>query len=86
MKKAFFAGLLLATMGTATMKANTVSSAQPESTQTCVVTTYVTENVCGCTVTYKVTTYYFLCIPLCSTKCEVKRECGGSTNPGGENR
>lgn len=82
MKKNFFAGLLLATMGTATMSANTISNAQPETTQTCRVT-YVTENVGGCTVTYKVTTTYLFCIPICKTKCEVKRVCGGEG--GGEN-
>jgi hypothetical protein len=84
MKKTLFAGLLLATMGTATMSANTISNAQPETAQTCVVT-YVTKKVNGCTVTYKVTTKYFFCIPICQTKCEVKRVCGGDGTGSGEN-
>ena len=87
MKKRFFAGLLFVTMGTASMSANTISNNQPEttqSTQTCVVT-YVTEKVCGCTVTYKVTTVYFFCIPIYKTKCEVKRVCDGDGGGTGEN-
>ncbi|MCY0977960.1 hypothetical protein PGH12_16505 [Chryseobacterium wangxinyae] len=86
MKKTLFAGLLLATMGTATLNANTISNNQPETTQTCIVVTYikVTEN--KCTVTYKVSTPYFLCIPLTclATKCEISRVCDGGG--GTENR
>lgn len=83
MKKTIFAGLLLATMGTTTMNASTITNSQPETTQTTCRVTYVTETVNGCVITYKVTTYYFLCIPICSSKCVVKKVCDGG-NEGGE--
>ncbi|MCY0967608.1 hypothetical protein [Chryseobacterium wangxinyae] len=74
-------------MGTATLHANTISNSQPETTQTCIVISYITVKEGKCTVTYKVSTPYFFCIPLTclATKCEVKRDCptdGGGT--GGE--
>jgi hypothetical protein len=86
MKKTLFAGLLLATMGTATMNANTISNAQPESTQTTIVVSYVTVTEGNCQVTYKVSTPYLFCIPLTclATRCEVKRVCGGTGGTGGE--
>jgi len=81
MKKTLFAGLLLATLGTANISAKTLKVAEPEITQcyretTCVIT--VKEG--KCTVTYKVTKTYFLCFLICENRTEVKRDCTGGGN------
>ncbi|WP_426482944.1 hypothetical protein [Chryseobacterium sp. R2ACT005] len=82
MKKTLFAGLLLATLGTANISAKTHSAKEIETAQ-CYrqVCTLITVKEGNCNVTYKVTKTYFLCFVVCENRTEVKRNCSG----GGEN-
>ncbi|MET3539198.1 hypothetical protein [Chryseobacterium limigenitum] len=87
--------MLLATFSTSMMSANTVKFAEPEQANFfCYKISYVTEKEGSCTVTYKVTTKYFLCCPLSSTKAVYSKSCattsggngtGTGTGTGGQN-
>lgn len=78
MKKTLFAGFLLATLSTVNMNAKTFAVEEPEEAKTFRYSTcYVTETVGKCKITYKITTKYILCFPICTTRCEVKRDCSG---------
>ncbi|UTX49037.1 hypothetical protein [Chryseobacterium sp. MA9] len=81
MKKTLFAGLLLATLGTANISANTLNIKDAETAQ-CYrqVCTIITVKEGNCTVTYKVTKTYFLCFVVCEKRTEVKRDCSGGGN------
>ncbi|GEN66344.1 hypothetical protein [Chryseobacterium rhizosphaerae] len=81
MKKTLFAGLLLATLGTANISAKTQSIQEPETAQ-CYrqVCTVITVKEGNCNVTYKVTTTYFLCFVVCEKRTEIKRDCSGGGN------
>ena len=88
MKKTLMAVLLTFTLGTSAFNANatTHEKVKAATEKLCFryVTTYVTETDCsGCIVTYKVVTTYLFCIPICSTKTEVSRDCSGSGGNGG---
>ncbi|MFP3590328.1 hypothetical protein [Chryseobacterium sp. SIMBA_038] len=85
MKKTILAGMLLATFSTSMMSANTVKFAEPEEANFfCYKISYVTEKEGSCTVTYKVTTKYFLCCPLSSTKAVYSKSCPTTpSNPTG---
>lgn len=82
MKKTIFAGMLLATFSVSMFSAKPAKLADPEEAKFfCYVTTYTTAKEGDCTVTYKVTSKYFLCCFICSTKQVYSKTC--PTTPGG---
>lgn len=91
MKKTIMAGLLLATFSVSFMSAKPAKFAEPEEANFfCYKISYETQKEGSCTVTYKVTTKYFLCCPLSSTKVVYSQSCATvPSNPvggtGGQN-
>lgn len=85
MKKTILAGMLLATFSTSMMSANTRKFADPDKAN-CVwyKVTYETKKEGSCTVTYKVTTTYFLCCVIGTSKAVYSQSCATiPSNPGG---
>lgn len=85
MKKTILAGMLLATFSTSMMSANTGKFADPEKAN-CFwfKVTYETQKEGSCTVTYKVTTTYFLCCAISSSKTVYSQSCATiPSNPTG---
>nr|WP_315031732.1 hypothetical protein [uncultured Chryseobacterium sp.] len=87
MKKKLFAVLMLSMFSMSTMNAEISSIGFSEKTlsRCWYSTSYSTETVGNCTVTYKIVTKYCFCYPICKKKCEIKRDCSDH-GPGKNNR